>query len=104
VIDGSHKLSPLISGVALDRRPQPVEQGPSIRDEAPKSRIRRPATEIETAKALLAKDNRLQGGDNSKEAAASTLHSRRALDAYSSNQHNDDREYVSKVLGVDEYA
>ncbi len=104
MIDASHKLAPLVNGLALERRPIPVEQPQPARDEPSESHARRSPSEVEAAQALLARHARQQNGIGANASEASSLRSRRALDAYFSHQHSDERDYVARVLGVDEYA
>jgi hypothetical protein len=104
VIDGSHKLAALVSGAALERRPASVEHGPQAPQEPPSER-RAPhsPSEVEAARMLMARHLRNEEGVDATAWTSSSLRSRRALDAYAVQQHGDERDYVARVLGIDEY-
>ena len=106
MINTSYKLAPLVTGHALKRRPEPIGQPQAAREESSDGGPRRTLAEVDAAQALLAKHVQRRSGDWPHDliASASSLRSQRALDAYSLQQDRDDRDYVARVLGVDEYA
>jgi predicted lipid-binding transport protein (Tim44 family) len=105
VIDSSNKLAPLLPGLALQRRPEPPQPPASERDDAtPQGQVRHSASEVEAARAMLAARERPQTGAGEQPVAGVSLRSRRALEAYATHQYRDQRDYVARVLGVDEYA
>jgi hypothetical protein len=53
---------------------------------------------------MLAARERPQTGAGEQPVAGVSLRSRRALEAYATHQYRDQRDYVARVLGVDEYA
>ncbi len=52
---------------------------------------------------LMARHMRKEEGADTAAWTSSSLRSRRALDAYAMQQHGDERDYVARVLGIDEY-
>lgn len=105
MIDSSNKLAPLLPGLALQRRPEPPQPPASDQDDAAqKGRVRHSASEVEAARAMLAARESPQAGTGEQSVAGASLRSRRALEAYATHQYRDQRDYVARVLGVDEYA
>jgi predicted lipid-binding transport protein (Tim44 family) len=105
VIDSSNKLAPLLPGLALQRRPEPPQPPASDRDDAAQQgRVSHSASEVEAARAMLAARESPQSGAREQSVTGVSLRSQRALEAYATQQYRDQRDYVAKVLGVDEYA
>ncbi len=105
MIDGSLHIQPLIPGVAAERRPDSVKSVQDVRKEArPQTAERRILPqEREAAEDLLKR----RTGDSAAVSVAGSprnLHAQRALEAYNGLRNSGDREYVVRVLGVDERA
>lgn len=102
MIDGPHQIAPLIPGVVQERQPRPVEPSRRVQEESTPRRQPQPQ-EREAAEALLQ-----QQAQNEQELASAYQplgrQAQRAIDAYASLQNSNEREYVTRILGVDERA
>lgn len=72
---------------------------PPLREEPQKAGAGRTSQELQAAEELLARHS---DGWTGPDAETRGLRSRRALEAYSALQESDERDYVAKILGVDE--
>ncbi len=105
VINAQHQIAPLIPGVAAERRPEPVgpRQGPREQAEPQQGAGQILPQERETAEKLM-KRYALEVDADKVDGRPQNLRAQRALDAYASLQNSSDRDYVARVLGVDEQA
>jgi len=73
-----------------------------VAERRPGEPLARTATEIAAAQSLL--ERQQQKRQNHAYQSNMSLNHRRALNAYSSQQNLDEKDYVARVLGVDDYA
>lgn len=95
-----------MASVLAERRPEPVErQAPG---EDPSSRTVPPPVVRQPARLAQADiEHLLQARESSHgfvDDPATSLRGRRARAAYAALQYSDQRDYATRVLGIDEYA
>lgn len=104
MIDSSNNITTVPGSTPLaHRKPESVEPPPQARDEP--SRSGRPAVPLapEDAEALVQNHLESNKQNNAYQSVSLGLRGRQAVDAYASTQSIDEREYVTKLLGVDEH-
>jgi hypothetical protein len=104
VIDAPDKIAPLIGNLLPYRKTEPVEQVAKVPDPLEQA-ARMPALpkrqEVDSA---LASEAESQWVDARADVSGLGARERRAVEAYSSLENTDRREYVRQVMGIDEFA
>ena len=104
MIDTTYSITTIPGSTPLaQRKPEPVERPAPGKEDAPNARKPSYPVQSEAAETLL-RDHLQQSSSNFAAGAPQALRAKKAMNAYASLQNSAEREYVTKLLGVDERA